>query len=121
MITPNPAGGKNEHIDRRKAGRLRCSGLVCSLGEVADLCASGMRVRSTRPIALATGGDITLTADDLTLTLKGRIAWSRQMGRKSYEAGLEFVGLDGEQRKTLAEIARLTSSAFAAMYYTNAA
>ena len=121
MTVPIGPGSTGEHADRRKAGRLRCAGLKCSLGEVADLCASGMRVRSTRPIALGSGGAVTLAADDVTLTLRARIAWSRQSGRRAYEAGCEFLDLDGEQRKALAEIARLTSAAFAAMFYTNAA
>lgn len=121
MTIPIGSGSKGEHTDRRKAGRLRCSGLACSLGEVTDLCASGMRVRSTKAISLGRNGLVTLSVDDLSLTLRARIAWSRQTGRKAFEAGLEFVELDGEQRRTLAEIARMTSAAFAAMFYTNAA
>lgn len=113
--------GNPDGIERRKTGRLRCSGLACSLGEVTDLCASGMRVRSTRPLALPAGTSVTLTADDLSLTVRARVAWARQVGRKSYEAGVEFLNLDGDQRKMLAEIARSSSAAFAAMFYTNAA
>jgi hypothetical protein len=120
-MTRPQGSGDDGRIERRKAGRLRCSDLQCSLGEVTDLCASGMRVRAGKPVALGRNSQVTLSVDELTLTLKARIAWSRQTGRKTFEAGLEFVDLDGEQRKTLAEIARLSSAAFAAMFYTNAA
>jgi hypothetical protein len=112
--------GGGECVNRRRAGRVRCTGLHCSLGEVIDLCASGMRIRSTRPVHIP-GIGVTLTAGEVTLKVQARIAWSRQAGRKAYEAGVEFLSLDSEQRRTLAEIARLGSTAFGAVFYGNAA
>ena len=84
--------------ERRRHGRLRTDDLGCSLGEVFDLSASGMRV-DRRGRKLAELGDtfsLRLAYGDVELYLDCKVVRLWKVGFRKYSYGLEFVGVEEE-------------------------
>ena len=108
-----PLSLSNDHRKResRQRGRLRTDRLQCSLGEVADISASGIRLRSKRYPGVKIGKQcqITLRVDDHKVTVRVKTVWFRRIGYRHYEAGLEFVDLTPELSNAIIEIARSAS------------
>ena len=78
-------------------------------GDVLDLSAGGMRVKSTeRPPAKAGAvTSFTLRVGTKTLTVQGRMAWTKRASLLAgpYEYGVQFVGVTGAVAKVLEQIA----------------
>ncbi len=79
--------------NRRRHGRVRTLDVQCSLGEVTDISASGMRVcgrgKPSLPQGVAT--TITLATPAGMLAVEIGVAWVRRVGFRGWEMGLEFV------------------------------
>jgi hypothetical protein len=93
----------------REHERHLAEGLTCVTGEVLDLSAGGIRIRSAvRPPVKAGGlAPFTINAGGKQITLQGRVAWIRRASLLSgpYEYGVQFVGVTAAMRALLERIA----------------
>lgn len=98
-----------EKPDSRSRGRMRCNNVRTSFGPVLDFSATGVRVLSKREIKHLEEGEpleLQLLSDFDPVMVKVMVRWSRKLGFRRFEAGLEFVELTDEVRTVLGEIAR---------------
>jgi len=105
---PEERAQKRASADRpRRGGRVRLSQVKCSLGDVLDLSATGMRVRARR-IHAAEGATIRVTVFGLTRAedVSAKVVWIRRTGWFRREVGLAFQDLSPSARSELAAIAR---------------
>lgn len=96
--------------NRRKRGRVKCSHLSCTLGRVLDISASGLRVGGTG-FGPGKGSvvSIQIIGPEERVPVQAKVVWlKRRLFR--FEAGLEFTALSASARRSIAEIARMTSS-----------
>lgn len=93
----------------REHERHLAEGLTCVTGEVLDLSAGGIRIRSAvRPPVKAGGmAPFTINAGGKQITLQGRVAWIRRASLLSgpYEYGVQFFGVTAPMRALLERIA----------------
>lgn len=117
-MTLNDQSSKGPKNPRRH-GRVRCQDIACSLGELMDLSASGMRVRLPAMGIV----DRAEQGDELTVTLQGldgpirllcRVVWSRKVGigwgRSRREVGLVFLEVGERERRGLSLLGRAAAS-----------
>ena len=89
---------------------MRTQQVDCTLGQVLDISASGMRVytllRPPKP-----GSRVALTIDSLDgpVDVGCGVAWTRRVGMFKHEVGLEFIDLPDFVRAALTRRARATS------------
>ena len=95
---------------RRTTGRRQQEDLVCDLGPIVDLSRGGMRVLSRR--RLRGKHKLTLTTLEGTLTIRGRVAWSRRMGLRRHLAGIEFIDVDDATAEELTRISTVHARCF---------
>jgi len=74
--------------NRRRHGRIKPEALNCNIGQVVDFSASGLRVISRRP--LQDREQVALIHDNLQLTVRARVHWTRKVSFWKHESGLEF-------------------------------
>ena len=102
--------GKSAPVRTRKRESERfCSDLLtCPLGDVYDLSATGIRLRGKGRCKLSVGQAVavTLQAPQGALTLQAKVVRIQRQGLRSYDVGMQFIGITaGTARalKTLAE------------------
>ena len=98
---------------KRQSERFGSDLLTCPLGDVYDLSASGIRLRGKGRCKLAIGQAVavTLQAPQGALTLPAKVVRIQRQGLRTYDVGLQFVGIKpGTARalKTLAEFGFVT-------------
>lgn len=101
------AGSKGEKDPRRKYGRLKCSMAHCTLGEIADLSAGGMRVVTRVKLKAGQQESATLITQHGALPVTVAVRWVKRTRLFWFEAGVEFVDLDDRSKRTLCEFARI--------------
>ncbi len=83
---------------------------MCSLGQVVDLSASGMRVRcpGQSPVYIGQPFWFGISAGDKYLRVQGEPIWIRRTGLfgNACEIGVRFVGVDSKTRSMIADLAR---------------
>jgi hypothetical protein len=91
----------------RRCGRVRVQMITCSLGDVLDLSATGMRVR-TRGRPPEEGAVVGVRVEGLVrpVDVRATVVWVRKAGWRKLELGLKFEELSREDRSELAAIAR---------------
>ncbi len=102
-----------DNSERRRHGRLRCEDTSCCVGQVTDLSASGMRVnRRGRPI-MDVGDELQIgihpDAGEPAITLTARVVWIERKGFRKHIYGMEFAGLNDDQKRQLGELARVVT------------
>ena len=93
-----------EYDDRRNAGRVSVSSTVrCSLGDILDLSATGLRLLSHRSLC----GEVrfALLAPGLGVQLTGEVVWSRREGFRRHVVGVRFLDVDAHAAAILTRIA----------------
>jgi len=107
FISDRPVEDDPNH---RRHGRLNTQDISCSLGDIINLSASGMRVGSARAVPQI-GSPFTMVIEwsDGRLALSCVVRWIRRTGLLKREVGVEFVDLTDQQRRSLGEIARSTA------------
>lgn len=88
--------------DRRTSGRLPQESLECNLGPVLDLSTGGMRVLCKRPHEGTL--EVCLQASQYSMNLSGQVAWSKRLGFRRHEIGIQFVDLDEDTTHVLSRI-----------------
>jgi hypothetical protein len=108
----NPQGEGEQPVKpatKRKFGRLKCTMAHCGIGEILDLSAGGMRVRTRqRP---ASGQ--TIATEIITqfgpLPVKVSVRWVRRVRLFWFDCGLMFTELDDQAKKMISEFARIAA------------
>lgn len=93
---------------QRRYGRLLCQQITCSLGDVIDLSAGGMRIRAHGSMGLREGQTVglTLQAGTQPVPLPCQVVWMRKSSWRTWEIGLMFQDLTPRARQSLSGIAR---------------
>lgn len=95
---------------RRRHGRVRCLDIECSFGDILDLSASGMRVRTNqRPPTIGVSFATTLIGLDGPVECIGVVVWTKRAGFFKFEVGIEFRELSAQMRTALARLARASA------------
>ncbi len=89
----------------RAARRYRTEATHCGLGELADVSATGCRVRCSAAPTLAKGHRFPLRVQSgsSALSLNAAVAWVRK-GVKGWEMGLRFVGVGAAEAAVLTHL-----------------
>lgn len=102
--TPVPDSKSSQ---RRRHGRVVCQDVTCSLGQILDLSASGMRVRCKgKPPKVGVTIATTIESFDGLLFVGCSVSWVRHVGFMKNEIGVTFVALTPLMQAALARIAR---------------
>lgn len=104
--TPDASAAPTE-AERRRDARLKQRALQSSLGPIADLSRSGMRVHSTRRLR----GTVRVVIHNRTgphLQLKARVVWCERLGFRRHMAGLEFIDPPASAIRELMKIGTAT-------------
>lgn len=88
--------------NRRRFRRYRIAGLNCDAGEVVDVSAAGIRLKSRRK--MKGNLNIRLWNGITEVVLPASLVWTRRLGFRKHEAGLQFVNMCAETAKKLALI-----------------
>ena len=98
--------------DRRRHGRIRTEEVVCSLGEVMDLSASGMRVHRKGRCNIKMGDRITvtLTYGNFALPVDARVVHIKKVAFRKHFIGLELEETNPEIRSKLTDLASIAST-----------
>lgn len=82
-------------IDKRRYPRFSTKVITCSLGDVVDLSAGGIRLRGRGKTPVCRGQivPLTLKAHDSDTITKARVVHIRRVGLRTWEAGFAFVDL----------------------------
>jgi hypothetical protein len=101
-----------EGSNARRAGRVRLSSVGCTLGEVLDLSATGLRLRAARRPDYPAGAELNVQLEgvDGPFKVRCRVAWVKRAGLRRHEVGLEFIDPDAATRRSLADLARTAPS-----------
>lgn len=107
----NPVPTPPRASNARKHGRVKSPTITCSLGEVIDVSASGMKIRMGNKPAFKPHEEATITIHGVNapFNVKAKFAWSRRNSLFKWTAGFAFDQLPDEVRKELLEIARIAA------------
>lgn len=92
----------------RRHGRVRCQHVVCSLGEVVDLSASGLSARCRGRPLYKVGEPIVVSIEGLegAFDVASRVVWIRRTGIFRHEIGVAFLALSAGARQELTALGR---------------
>ncbi len=91
--------------DRRTPARLPQESLVCDLGPLLDLSIGGMRVlcKRRREGSLK----VRLWAFQFSMNLDGQVVWTKHLGFRRHEIGVQFLNVDDDTAKILSRISAI--------------
>lgn len=90
-------------MEKRQYGRHRPDGLACNLGQVVDLSEGGMRLLSKRE-RQGSQTVVFTTPRQGKLTLRGRVAWRREIGFREHVLGVTFEEISTADRTNLKKL-----------------
>jgi hypothetical protein len=99
--TPGQAGALGE----RASGRLRCTMARCTLGEIIDISAGGMKIRTRARPALGKGVQTLLLTQHGQLPVRCTVRWTKRVSLFWFDVGLRFSELSPEARRVICEFA----------------
>lgn len=102
---PNPTTLTPEE-NRRNFGRVLCQSIHCSLGEVLDLSAKGLRVRTRQNIPTGQIFAVTVETLDGPVSIACFAPWRKRVGLFRYELGICFVDISRHAATALNNLAR---------------
>lgn len=96
----------------RRHGRVKCRDVECTIGEVLDLSASGLRVRAKGALALRQGDVFSMTIQTLDgpMLAPVQVAWVRRTGFRTHEIGITFRESGPALVRALANLARASAN-----------
>ena len=77
--------------ERRRFGRFKAQRLGCNKGVVLDLSGGGMRLRYNRRLSGRIAIKVWTPREGITV--QGHVVWTRRLGFRKYEIGVEFCDL----------------------------
>jgi hypothetical protein len=99
-----PESSPPDRTDSRAHGRFLQQSLVCSLGRVLDMSATGMRVLCSQEAE----GQVSFTLRSALgqfVSLRAQVVWCRRLAWRKYEAGLRFLDMSPQDSLQLSRIA----------------
>lgn len=98
--------------ERRRAGRVRCSGTRCQFGPIVDFSRTGIKVVTKKAVKVPEGKSVNLQIDAVgaRMVVPGRVVNNRRRADGQYETGFAFVGVDERWTEALAMMARIASA-----------
>jgi hypothetical protein len=105
--------GRDGNADnRRVAGRVILQGIECSIGQVLDLSATGMRVECASKPTIKEGQTFGMVLQGLhgPVNMVGQVAWIKKSGWRAHQIGIRFLDPSPELRRTISELARGVST-----------
>ncbi|MBX3362431.1 MAG: PilZ domain-containing protein [Phycisphaeraceae bacterium] len=105
-------GPEQSHKNHRRHGRVKCHDIYCTLGEVLDLSASGLRIRTTGKLSVRKGDAFSMTIETLDgpMLAPVRITWIRRVGFRRHEIGVAFVETGEALARALGTLARAAAN-----------
>ena len=105
-------GSLGKTDDRRRTGRLEVEDTRCSLGEVKDLSARGMRVERRGRCPVSTGDTlhIDIHHDGMDLPIDVEVMRVSKIGFCRWSFGLRFIDDSDETRRRLSELAKIATN-----------
>ena len=103
-----PQRGMNHETnlsDRRTPARLQQEDLVSDLGPILDLSVGGMRVLCKRNRAGPL--KVRLWAYEFSMNLDGQVVWTKHLGFRRHEIGVQFLNIDDDTAKILSRISAI--------------
>ncbi len=100
--------GLIRQIERRRIGRFKAQRLGCNKGVVLDLSGGGVRLRCSR--RLSGRIEIKLWTPREGVAVHGNVVWTRRLGFRKYEIGVEFCDLTPVIRQGLNNCAAYLAS-----------
>lgn len=101
--------GKRSGNAPRRHERHLTEGLTCVTGDVLDLSAGGMRIRSKErpPVKAGEATTFTIRAGGKAVPVPGKIAWVKRASLLGgpYDYGVQFVGISAQMERVLEQIA----------------
>ena len=94
--------------DRRRAGRIKGTGLRCNRGRVIDLSSGGMRLRSPR--RLRGELEVELWTRIRRLDVRAKVVWTTRVGFRKYNIGLQFRDVTPDAARELTAFAAYLQS-----------
>ncbi len=88
-----------ELTERRRFGRFKAQRLGCDKGVVLDLSGGGMRLRSNRRMNGRIAVKVWTPREGVTV--HGHVVWTRRLGFRKYEIGVEFCDLTPTMKQGL--------------------
>lgn len=106
--TPAPPAPRHEGKEQRRHGRVRTAAVVCTLGEVLDISASGIRIRCAGRPAIRAGQVVSMTiaGPEGPFSVAVRLIWIRKVGVFRHEVGACFEKLTETARSQLLALVR---------------
>lgn len=99
--------------NNRRAGRVKCEGILTSWGEVLNASASGLRI-TARGRAIPEMGEVavlTIQGPEGPFKLTAKIVWAKNKNWGKREIGVQFVDVPEQSRWHLARLAEAASRA----------
>jgi len=92
----------------RRGDRYVATNVRCMLGDVVDVSSTGMRVRGkgAPPTTTSQVVHLNVCTDGQKVNCAARVVWSRRVGLRGYEVGLEFVNTSRGARAAIVQFAR---------------
>lgn len=81
----------------------------CTLGEIMDISAGGMRVRTRTKPEIGQVVDTVLLTQHGALPIKCSVRWLKRVKLFWFEVGLMFSDLDPMSRRVISEFARIAA------------
>ncbi len=108
--------------DRRDKGRLRCSEITCSLGEVVNASSTGLQVVGRKWFGQRKGKQVKLTLRDGSerLDLVAEIAWAFDVGKTQRRMGLHLELASEAEQQQYWEFVRNSSQLVGSVFHTSA-
>lgn len=105
---PDPAQSAGS-VNNRRAGRVRCDGIVSTWGDLINASGTGCRLRTRLDLKPGLVGTLTINGPDGPIMLRARVVWARKKNWGKSEVGVQFEEVDPETRSRLSRLAEFAS------------
>lgn len=105
---PSPVPSRSFPECQRQHGRVVVEAIRCTLGDVLDASAAGMRIRTARRIRHDPHDIVKFTVEgcDGPFDLTAEVMWAKNRGWRWNEMGVRFTDVSGESRRHLNTLAQ---------------
>lgn len=100
---PIPQMGAPRSGDKRHMGRVACEAVTCTLGEVLNASAAGLRVqlKGKPPAERRDIIGFNIHGPDGAFPVKAQVIWMKKRGFRRHEMGLQIIDPDISMRRKM--------------------
>lgn len=108
FTSQNKPSGKPGVKFPREHERVAAQGITCHLGQVLDISAGGMRVRTEGTPGVQKGDTVSfgVRSNRHKVSVQGQVLWTRRSGWKNYEIGVRWLDASPIHVELLLQLAR---------------